>query len=309
VTRIREGKGSGERGIGNRESGTGGGLQETKLENSSETDLSVSYSPTLLPSWSERHLPGQTASYPHPNEKTTHTPSSTLTRLELRRYSRQLLLPGFTLEHQIKLKSARVLVVGAGGLGSAVLPYLVGAGVGHLRIAEDDSLELHNLQRQTLYRTPQVNRPKLELALSALQQLNPLVRLEGVGRFTESNAAQLARGMDLVLDCTDNPGTRYQVNDVCVSLEQSWVWGAAQSWEGMCSRFDAQLSLRHLFPDEGVFTDDCDTVGVIGPLLGVVASQMALEALRFLTHLGESLYGRLWTFDALEGRSREIKLR
>ena len=114
--------------------------------------------------------------------------------------------------------------------------------------------------------------------------------------------------MDLVLDCTDNPATRYLVNDVCVTLEQSWVWGAAQSWEGMCSRFDAKLSLRSLFPDENAIADDCDTVGVIGPLLGVVASQMALETLRFLTRLGESLYGRLWTFDALEGRSREVKL-
>ena len=285
---------------GNRESETGGKLRETKLENSSESETEISVSPHLPVSPSPLHSSG----------KTTQTPSSaTLSRLELRRYSRQLLLPGFTASHQQKLKSARVLVIGAGGLGSAVLPYLVGAGVGHLRIVEDDCLELHNLQRQTLYRTPQVSRPKLELALSALQQLNPLVKLEGVGRFTESNAVELARGMDLILDCTDNPATRYLVNDVCVALEQSWVWGAAQSWEGMCSRFDARLSLRHLFPDPDAFADDCDTVGVIGPLLGVVASQMALEALRCLTGLGESLYGRLWTFDALEGRSREIKLR
>ena len=299
MTRIEEGIGNWESGIGNRESGTGGKLPETKLENSSESETEISVSPPL---------PNPPAPH-YPNDNALQTPSSAISRLELSRYSRQLLLPGFTLEHQQKLKSARVLVIGAGGLGSAVLPYLVGAGVGHIRIAEDDALELHNLQRQTLYHTLEVNRPKLELALSALQQLNPLVRLEGVGRFTESNAMELARGMDLTLDCTDNPTTRYLVNDVCVALEQSWVWGAAQSWEGMCSRFDAQLSLRHLFPDESTFADDCDTVGVIGPLLGVVASQMALEALRFLTHLGESLYGRLWTFDALEGRSKEVRLR
>ena len=264
-------------------------LQVTGLKDSSETEISVSHPP--------------------PSENDPQTPSSAISRTELRRYSRQLLLPGFTLEHQIKLKSAHVLVVGAGGLGSAVLPYLVGAGVGHLRIAEDDALELHNLQRQTLYRTLEVNRPKLELALAHLQQLNPLVRLEGVGRFEESNASELARGMDLLLDCTDNPATRYRVNDTCAAQEKTWVWGAAQSWEGMCSRFDSQLTLRNLFPDPNAFADDCDTVGVMGPLLGVVGSQMALEALRFLTGLGESLYGRLWTFDALEGRSREIKLR
>ena len=235
--------------------------------------------------------------------------SNTISRPELHRYSRQLLLPGFTLEHQQKLKSARVLIIGAGGLGSAVLPYLVGAGVGFIRIAEDDLLELHNLQRQTLYRTGGIGRSKLKQALSQLQQINPLVRLEGVGRFAESNAHELVGGMDLVLDCTDNPTTRYLVNDVCVQQGQSWVWGAAQSWEGMCSRFDAKLSLRSLFPDENAIADDCDTVGVMGPLLGVIASQMALETLRFLTGLGESLYGRLWTFDALEGRSSEVKLR
>ncbi len=210
--------------------------------------------------------------------------------------------------HQEKLKSARVLVIGAGGLGSPLLAYLAAAGVGHIGICEADTLELHNLQRQILYSHFDVGHSKLERIMGHLQQLNPHIRLTGLGSFTAENAVQLCQNVDLIFDAADNFPTRYLINDTCTALGKPWVWGAAQGWEGMASRFDAQLGMRHLFPEPPSNQDDCDTLGVIGPLLGVVSSHMALEGIKHLTDLGDSLYGWLWIFDAFEGQSRKIKI-
>ncbi len=229
-------------------------------------------------------------------------------RDELRRYSRQILLPEIALSGQEKLRASSVLIVGLGGLGSPVALYLAGAGVGRLGLCEFDTLEPHNLQRQTLYQSADVGRPKLEAALERLRGLNPGVSFVPHGQLDPQTATETLRGYDLVVDATDNFATRYLVNDACVALQKTWVWGAAVRWEGMVSVFDATLSLRDAFPDPPATTDDCDALGVFGPLLSVTGGVMAGEALKHLVGL-ETLKGRLWLYDALDATVRNVKLR
>jgi molybdopterin-synthase adenylyltransferase len=200
-----------------------------------------------------------------------------------------------------------VLLIGLGGLGSPVAQYLVAAGIGTLGLSEFDTLELHNLQRQTLYTTAGVGQPKLELAFEHLRALNPHVMLEAKEKLGTDGAKALLEPYDLVIDATDNFATRYLINDTCVALEKPWVWGAAVRWDGMASVFDHRLSLRHAFHDPPQTSENCDTLGVHGPLLGVVGSIMAGQAIKHLLGL-ETLYGRLWTFDALEGTTRSMRL-
>jgi molybdopterin-synthase adenylyltransferase len=231
-----------------------------------------------------------------------------MTRDELRRYARQIILPEVGVAGQERLKAARVLLIGLGGLGSPVAQYLVAAGIGTLALSEFDTLELHNLQRQTLYTTAGVGQPKLELALEHLRAVNPHVVLEAKRRLEPDGAAALLEPYDLVIDATDNVATRYLISDTCVALRKSWVWGAAVGWDGMVSLFDQHLSLRRAFKNPPEQADNCDTLGVHGPLLGVVGSIMAGQAIKHLLGL-ETLYGRLWHFDALNGATRTIRLR
>jgi molybdopterin-synthase adenylyltransferase len=232
----------------------------------------------------------------------------TFSREELKRYSRQILVPEIALSGQGKLQSSSVLVIGAGGLGSPVLNYLVAAGVGRVGVCEFDTLELHNLQRQTLYSNDQVGRHKLDSALERLEAVNPEVRLEGFPKLTPENASEMFSSFDLIVDASDNFGTRYLISDTCVQLEKPWVWGAAQGLEGMVSVFDSRLSLRDAFPNPPENQDDCDTLGVLGPLLAVIGGLMASEAIKHLVGL-ETLYGKLWTFDALSSQVRLLKLK
>jgi molybdopterin-synthase adenylyltransferase len=229
-------------------------------------------------------------------------------RTEIRRYARQIILPEIGLEGQEKLNNSSVLIVGLGGLGSPIAQYLVAAGVGRIGLCEYDQLEIHNLQRQTLYTTPDVGRAKLEVALEHLALVNPNIKLEGHNKLEESNARETLAGYDLVVDGTDNIKARYLISDTTVSLRTPCVWGGAVRWEGMVSVFDHQLSLRDAFPEPPDQPDDCDTLGVHGPLLGVVGSIMASQALKHLVGL-ETLYGKLWFFDALETKARIIKLK
>jgi molybdopterin-synthase adenylyltransferase len=232
----------------------------------------------------------------------------TFSREELKRYSRQILVPEIALAGQGRLKSSSVLVIGAGGLGSPVLNYLVAAGIGRVGISEFDTLELHNLQRQTLYSSEQVGRPKLEAALERLRTVNPEVQLEGFPKLTPENASEMFSSFDLIVDASDNFGTRYLISDTCVALEKPWVWGAAQGLEGMVSVFNSELSLRDAFPNPPETQDDCDTLGVLGPMLAVIGGLMASEAIKHLVGL-ETLYGKLWTFDALSSQVRLLKLK
>ncbi len=230
-----------------------------------------------------------------------------LEREDLKRYARQLILPEVGLEGQKRLAAARVLVVGLGGLGSPVAQYLAGAGVGTIGLCEGDRLEVHNLQRQTLYTTSEIGEPKLEVAQRRLEAVNPRIRFHPHERLEAENVSDLLSAYDLIVDATDNFGTRYLICDTCVTLEKTWVWGAAVRWDGMASLFDARLSLRDAFPEPPAEQEDCDTLGVHGPLLGVIGSVMASQAIKFLLGL-ETLYGSLWLFDALEGRSRTVRL-
>lgn len=231
-----------------------------------------------------------------------------LPRADVERYSRQLLLPGFD-GAQERLRAARVLLVGVGGLGSPLATYLAGAGVGALTLCDGDTVSLSNLQRQTLYATPDVGRDKAAVAAARLQALNPGVRVTPCGPLTPENAVDLAADHDLVVDASDNFAARYLVSDTCAALGRRWVWGAAGGFEGMASVFGPDLTLRDVFPEPDAAGEDCDTIGVLGPLLGVVASTMAVEALKLLGGLGETLFGTLWVYDALAGRVRQVRLR
>lgn len=233
------------------------------------------------------------------------TPPAPLSRTELERYSRQLLLPEFA-DRQPAIRAGRVLVVGAGGLGTPVVQYLAGAGVGRLGIADDDVVGLSNLQRQTLYATPDVGRPKAQVAAARAQQVNPFVQVEVLPAVGEANAAERISRFDVVVDATDNFTARYLISDACAQAGRPCVWGAAGGSEGMLSVFAGGRTLRQLFP-EPTGAEDCDTIGVLGPLLGVVGSMMALEVLKLLSGAGDPMTGRLWVFDALSGRVRTIR--
>lgn len=235
--------------------------------------------------------------------------SDTLTRDELRRYSRQLLVPEW-LEAgaQERLRAASVLVVGAGGLGGPVIAQLAGAGVGRLVICDGDVVSLSNLHRQTLYGAADVGRSKAQVAAARAQGINPFVQVEVVPALEVGNAAGLVSGVTLVVDATDNFEARYTLADACRRAGREWVWGAAAGLSGMASVFGPHLGLRDVFPDASGAAS-CDEVGVLGPVPNVVGGVMALEALKVLGGVGEPLRGRLWTLDALSGRVRVLNLR
>lgn len=234
----------------------------------------------------------------------------TLSRPELKRYSRQMLLPEFA-QSQERFGAASLLLVGAGGLGCPIVSYLAGAGVGRLRISDSDTVDVSNLHRQTLYTSADVGRPKAQAAAARAQQINPFVQVQAVPALSAENAVELLSGIDLVIDASDNFSTRYLVEAECRRRGLPWVWGAASGLEGMVSVFDAQFGLSDLFSPEDSLaapTADCATTGVWGPLLGVVGSVMASQALLRLS--GESgLYLKLWTYDSLSAQARLITLK
>ncbi len=238
-------------------------------------------------------------------------------KVQLDRYARHLLLPGVGVAGQRKLLEAKVLVVGAGGLGSPVLLYLAAAGVGTLGIVDFDVVELSNLQRQVIHGTPDVGRPKVDSAAARLRELNPEVRLKlHPQKLDPDSARTLVREYDLVIDGSDNLATRYALNDACVHEKKPWLYGAISQFEGQLSLFCAPLAdgmgpcYRCLYPEpppEGVL--NCAEAGVFGALPGVVGSAMALEAIKHLLTLGESLAGILWHYDALYSEVRRVALR
>lgn len=234
--------------------------------------------------------------------------SDPLTRAELRRYSRPLLVPEWAeAGAQERLKAASVLLVGAGGLGGPAALQLGGAGVGRLTIADSDTVALSNLHRQTQFETADLGRSKAGVLAARVQALNPWVAVTAAPALTPTNAAELVAQADMVLDATDNFETRYLLADTCRALQKTCVWGAASGTSGMVSVFGPQRGLRELFPD-GNDTENCDELGVLGPVPGIVGGMMALEALKVLGGVGEPLLGRLWTFDALTGRVRVIRV-
>jgi molybdopterin/thiamine biosynthesis adenylyltransferase/rhodanese-related sulfurtransferase len=233
------------------------------------------------------------------------------------RYSRHLRLPEVGVEGQRRLQAARVLLVGAGGLGSPAGFYLAAAGVGQLRIADDDVVERSNLQRQVLHTEARIGQAKVTSAAAALGALNPGVAVEAVReRVTAANVERLLRDVDVVLDGSDNFPARYLLNDACVKLGKPLVYGAVQRFEGQVSVFDAGRRrgqapcYRCLFPEPPPpeFAPNCAEAGVLGVLPGIVGLLQANEVLKLLLDIGEPLRGRLLYFDALAMRFRDTRL-
>lgn len=233
---------------------------------------------------------------------------------ELLRYSRQILLAQVDIAGQLRLKDARVLIVGLGGLGSPVALYLAAAGVGELHLADFDQVDLSNLQRQVLHDESRIGQSKVDSALQRLAALNPEVRLVPLREALDADslAARIA-AVDLVLDCSDNFATRAAVNAACVATGRPLVSGAAIRLEGQLSVFDprrADSPCYHCLYGEGSEAElSCSEAGVLGPVVGLVGSLQALEALKLLAGFGEPLVGRLLLVDAAGSRFRELRVR
>jgi adenylyltransferase/sulfurtransferase len=231
----------------------------------------------------------------------------------LRRYSRHLLIPEVGLEGQRRLEAARVLVVGAGGLGSPVLAYLAAAGVGRLIVVDDDVVDITNLQRQVLFETADIGAPKAARAADHLRARNPQIAVDAVQtRFDASNARELVALADVVVDASDNFTTRYLVNDACVLEGKPDVSGSIFRFDGQVSVFGTSGGpcYRCLYPEAPPehLTPSCAEGGVLGVLAGIVGSLQAAETLKLILGIGETLIGRLLLVDALDARMREVRI-
>jgi molybdopterin/thiamine biosynthesis adenylyltransferase len=230
------------------------------------------------------------------------------------RYSRHLLLNEFGEEAQERLLAAHALVIGAGGLGSAALLYLASSGMGRITVCDGDKVDLTNLQRQVVHRQESVGRPKAASAAQTLRSINPEIRVEPLEeRAGPERLMALARGADVVLDCSDNFATRHAINRACVAARKPLVSGAGIRFDGQVAVFD----LRHagapcyncLFAEDAEAEDvRCAVMGVFAPLVGVVGTLQAMEAIKLVAGVGETLAGRLLIFDALSSRWHEVRL-
>jgi adenylyltransferase/sulfurtransferase len=236
-----------------------------------------------------------------------------LTTSERQRYSRHLLLPEVGEEGQRRLKAARVLCVGAGGLGSPAALYLAAAGVGTLGLVDFDVVDFSNLQRQIIHGTPDVGRSKLESAQSRIEALNPEVRVEAFeAHFSVANAKALVEAFDVIVDGTDNFPARYLVNDACVMYGRPNAWGSIFRFEGQASVFATPggpcYRCLHPEPPPAGLVPSCAEAGVLGVLPGIIGTIQATEALKLILGIGDPLVGRFLVYDALKMRFRELKL-
>lgn len=250
-------------------------------------------------------------------------PAGELTRDEVARYSRHLIIPDVGVAGQKRLKNARVLVIGAGGLGAPTLLYLAAAGVGTLGIVDFDVVEESNLQRQVIHGVSDVGRSKAESARDSIAEVNPLVRVRlHQVRLERANAVELFSQYDLILDGTDNFATRYLVNDAAVLAHKPYVWGSIYRFEGQVSVFwedapadevgnERGLNYRDLYPEPPPpgLVPSCAEGGVLGVLCASIGSVMGTEAIKLITGIGEPLLGRLLIYDALAMSHRTIAIR
>ena len=244
----------------------------------------------------------------------------TLTAAEVERYKRHLVLRDVGGQGQQKLKAARVLVVGAGGLGSPVLMYLAAAGVGILGVIDDDKVSIDNLQRQVAHGTPDAGRPKVASAADMIGRLNPLVNVETYEeRLTAANALEIISRYDIVADGSDNFATRYLVADACYLARRTLAYAALGPLDGYVSIFKPHLkkpdgtpypSLRCIFPEAppAGLVANCSEVGVLGPVAGVIGTLQATEVVKEILGLGDTLAGRLLIYDALASRFDSVEL-
>jgi sulfur-carrier protein adenylyltransferase/sulfurtransferase len=237
-----------------------------------------------------------------------------LTRKEIERYSRHLIMPEVGMDGQLKLKQAKVLCIGTGGLGAPLGLYLAAAGVGRIGLVDFDKVDDSNLQRQILFSTKDVGRPKIEAAADRLRGLNPEIQIDTFDTMLSSeNALEILKDYDIVVDGTDNFPTRYLVNDACVLLKKPNVYGSIFRFEGQATIFGYPEGpcYRCLYPEPPPpgLVPSCAEGGVLGVLPGIVGSIQAAETLKLIIGKGDSLVGRLLLFDALAMRFRELKLR
>jgi molybdopterin-synthase adenylyltransferase len=244
-----------------------------------------------------------------------------LSSVEIQRYKRHLLLKEVGGPGQQKLKDARVLVIGAGGLGSPMLMYLAAAGVGHIGVVDDDRVSLDNLQRQIVHDTPHIDVLKVESAAAAIGRLNPHVVVEPVAeRLTARNAVELISAYDIVADGSDNFSTRYLVNDACFFARRPLVFAALGPFDGYLSTFrayerdsegDPNPSYRCIFPEAppAGTVPSCQEAGILGAVAGVMGTLQAVEVLKELLGIGQSLCGKLLVYDALTARFETIAVK
>jgi adenylyltransferase/sulfurtransferase len=238
---------------------------------------------------------------------------------EKNRYQKHILLPQIGLEGQLKLKNAKVLVIGAGGLGCPVLLYLAAAGVGKIGILDADSVDMTNLQRQVLYRIEDIGSPKATTAASHLVKMNDSIEYEAIKQnLKPENAEVFIRNYDIIIDCTDNFTARYLINDYCVKLNKPFVYGAIHQFEGQVSVFNFKDSdgnfgptYRCLFPEQpsDLEIPNCATIGVLGILPGMLGMYQANEVIKMITGIGTVLSGQLLLVDLLENTSQKIKVK
>jgi len=234
---------------------------------------------------------------------------TTFTDEEVDRYARHLVLREVGGPGQQALKAARVLIVGAGGLGSPAALYLAAAGVGTLGLVDADTVSLSNLQRQVLYTVADIGQPKVEAARAHLAALNPHVRIEAHPVMLDAaNARALVSAYDLVLDGTDDFATRFAISDACLAESRRLVSGAIGRWTGQVAVFEGRPCYRCLVPDIPPDAETCAVVGVVGAVAGVIGALMALEAIKLITGAGEALIGRLLLYDGLAAESRTVRV-
>lgn len=228
---------------------------------------------------------------------------------EIERYARHLMLAEIGGPGQQRLKAARIALVGLGGIGAPASLYLAAAGVGTLRLIDDDAVALSNLQRQILFQTTDVDRPKVEVGAERLTALNPYVRIEPLAeRLTVENVTTLLADCDVVVDGTDDFETRFIVNAACVGAGVPLVSGALGRWSGQVGVFSGQPCYRCLVPETPPDAETCARVGVVGALAGVIGAMAAMETIKLITQVGEPLTGRLLIYDGLAATTRVVTI-
>ncbi len=235
-----------------------------------------------------------------------------LSNEELERYARQLAIPEIGVEGQLRLKSASVLIVGAGGLGSAAGLYLAAAGIGRIGLVDGDTVEPGNLQRQVLYDESVIGELKVEAACGRLQGLISAIHVEGINaRLTAENALELTRDFDILVDCSDNFATRILVSDVCVLTHKPDVFAAASRWQGQVSVFDARRGpcYRCLFPSLPAVKAAQLAAGILGSVAGTIGCLQAAEVIKLVLGAGVPLIGRMLEFNALDQKFEEVRLK